>query len=144
MELASILELTTVVLKLSLKLYDFFNALRDAPEEIKEYLATLDLVRKAFCDVQDYMKRYGRSAFYAEDGMSLRVVEEALKDCEIEFSLQLSFVETMDPAKEAPAFIARSRNKAKWVRNKEIIQGLTRKLEKLQGFLNLAVTTSMG
>ena len=142
-EPASILELTSTVLELSRKLYKFFKRFLDAPEEIQEYLAALEAVRHVFLDIQEYVEMYQLSAFFKEDGMRLRVIEPTLKDCELEFKLQLSFVESMQPEK-ASSFIAKSRNQATWVLKKETIEGLTRKLEKLQSLLGLAIATSTG
>ena len=86
---------------------------------------------------------YQMSAFAVEDGMRLRVIEPALKDCELEFSLQLSFVENLRPEQRSSIF-ARSKKQGQWVLNKDTIEGLTKKLEKLQRLLSLAVITSTG
>lgn len=143
MEPCSILELSDTVLKLSLKLYRFFKAVHDAPEEIHEYLSVLESIRCVFQDVKDYAEAYIRSAFFEHDGMRLTVVEAALRDCELEFALQLSYVGDLDPA-TASSFFRSVERKAKWVLRKETLEGLTKKLEKLQGFLSVAVTTSTG
>lgn len=143
MEPASILELTSTVLKLSGKLYNIFKAFRDAPEESREYLTVLESVRRVFQNVQDYAGTYQRSAFFVQDGMRMKVVQSALKDCELEFTFQLSLVESMNPDTGTSLF-TKSKDRAKWVFKKENIEGLTRKLEKLQGLLSLAMTTSAG
>ena len=143
MEPVSILELTTTVLELSWKLYKLFKSIHDAPDEIVEYLAVLEAVRRSFQDVQEYAEIYQRSSYVSEDGLRLKVVEQALKDCELEFALQLSLVESMKPI-SASSFFTKSSHKVKWVLKKETIEGLTRKLEKLQNLLGLAVTTSTG
>lgn len=49
----------------------------------------------------------------------------------------------MDPD-TAVSFCAKTRDQAKWVLKKTTIEGLTRKLEKLQNLLGLAVNTSTG
>ena len=97
MDPGTILELTCSVLELSQKLYKFFKAIHDAPEEIREYLSAFESARRVFVDIQEYVEMYQMSAFAMEDGIRLRVIEPALKDCELEFSLQLSFVESLRP-----------------------------------------------
>ena len=143
MDPVTILELTCSVLALSLKIYKFFRAIHDAPEEIREYLSALETTRRVFMDIQEYVEMHQMSAFALEDGMRLRVIEPALKDCELEFSLQLSFVESLQPEQRSSLF-ARSKKQGQWVLNKDTIEGLTKKLEKLQRLLSLAVTTSTG
>ncbi|MCJ1260626.1 hypothetical protein MMC22_000488 [Lobaria immixta] len=143
MEPCSILELSSTVLKLSLKLYRFFKALHDAPEEVHEYLSVLESIRRVFQDVKDYAVAHLHSAFFEHDGMRLTVVEAALQDCELEFTLQLSNVEELDPATASSFFRAMGRQ-TKRVLRKETLEGLTKKLEKLQGLLSLAVMTSTG
>lgn len=143
MEPCSILELSSTVLKLSLKLYRFFKAVRNAPEEVHEYLGALESIRHVFQDVKEYAKAHLRSAFFEHDAMRLTVVEAALRDCELEFALQLSYVENLDPATASSLFSTTGR-KTKWVLKKETLEGLTKKLEKLQGLLSVAVTTSIG
>lgn len=143
MEPCSILELSSTVLKLSLKLYRFFKALHDAPEEVHEYLSVLESIRRVFQDVKEYAEAHLHSAFFEHDGMRLTVVEAALQDCELEFTLQLSNVEELDPATASSFFRAMGRQ-TKWVLRKETLEGLTKKLEKLQGLLSLAVMTSTG
>lgn len=143
MDPVSIFELTCTVLELSQKLYKFFNAIRDAPEEIRGYLSALEAIRRVFVDIQEYVEMYQLSAFVMEDGVRLRVIELALNDCEQEFALQLSFIEDSRP-ENASSFFAKAKKKVQWVFKKEIIEGLTRKLEKLQSLLSLAVATSTG
>ena len=143
MDPVSILEFTCSVLALSQKLYKFFKAIHDAPEEIREYLSALETVRRVFVDIQEYVEMYQISAFAVEDGMRLRVIEPALKDCELEFSFQLSYVESLQPEQRSSIF-TRSKKQGQWVLNKDTIKGLTKKLEKLQRLLSLAVTTSTG
>ena len=143
MDPVTILELTCSVLALSLKIYKFSKAIHDAPEEIREYLSALETTRRVFMDIQEYMEMHQMSAFALEDGMRLRVIELALKDCELEFSLQLSFIESLQPEQRSSHF-ARSKKQGQWVLKKDTIEGLTKKLEKLQRLLSLAVTTSTG
>ena len=143
MDPITILELTGTVLALSQKLYKFFKAIHDAPEEIRDYLSALETTRRVFVDIQEYVEMYQMSAFAVEDGMRLRVIEPALKDCELEFSLQLSYVESLQPEQRSSLFV-RSKKQGQWVLNKDTIEGLTKKLEKLQRVLSLAVTTSTG
>lgn len=143
MDPGTILELTCSVLALSQKLYRFFKAIHDAPEEIREYLSALETTRRVFVDIQEYVEMYQMSAFAMEDGMRLRVIEPALKDCEQDFSLQLSFVESLQP-EQCSSIFTRSKKQGQWVLNKDTIERLTRKLEKLQRLLSLAVTTSTG
>lgn len=143
MEPFSIYELTSTVLKLSLKLYKFFRAVHDAPEEIQEYLSVLESIRRVFQDVQEYATLHQQSAFALQDGVQLRVVETVLKDCELEFALQLSYIEKIDPS-SISSFFARSEKRIEWVLRKETVEGLTRKLENLQALLAMAVTTSTG
>ena len=143
MDPVSVLELTCSVLALSQKLYKFFKAIHDAPEEIREYLSALETARRVFVDIQEYVEMYQMSAFAVQDGMPLRVIEPALKDCELEFSLQLSFVESLQPEQRS-SFFAKSKKQGQWVLNKDTIERLTKKLEKLQRLLSLAVTTSTG
>ena len=143
MEPCSILELSSTVLKLSLKLYRFFKAIHDAPEEVHEYLSVFESIRVVFQDVKEYAEAHLRSAFFERDGIRLTVVEATLRDCELEFTVQLSYVEDLDPA-TASSFLKGTSRKTKWVLRKETLQGLTKKLEKLQHLLSLAVTTSTG
>src|SRR5271156_2262970 len=135
MEPYSILELSNTVLKLSLKLYGFFKAVHDAPEEVHQYLSVLESIRCVFQDVKEYSEAHLRSAFFEHDGMCLTIVEAALRDCELEFALQRSYVEDLDPATASSFFRATGR-KTKWVLRKETLEGLTKKLEKLQGLLS--------
>ena len=125
MDPVSVLELTCSVLALSQKLYKNFKAIHDAPEEIREYLSALETVRRVFADIQEYVGMYQMSAFAVEDGMRLRIIEPALKDCELEFSLQLSFVESLQPEQRSSLF-AKSKKQGQWVLNKNTIEGLIR------------------
>lgn len=143
MDPVSIFELTCTVLELSQKLYKFFEAIHDAPEEIRGYLTALEAVRRVFVDIQEYVEMYQLSAFAIEDGMRLKVIELALNDCEQEFALQLSLIEDSRP-ENASSFFAKAKRKVQWVFKKEIIEGLAKKLEKLQSLLSLAVATSTG
>ena len=143
MEPFSIYEVTATVLKVSWKLYKFFKAIQDAPEEVKEYLTTLESIRRVFQEVREYAAMHQNSEFRLQDGLQLSVVEPALKDCELEFTLQLSFIESLDPDATS-SFFSRSRKRTEWVLRKETIEGLTRKLEKLQDLLNLALASSSG
>lgn len=143
MEPCSILELSNTVLTLSMKLYRFFKAVHDAPEEVHEYLSVLESIRYVFQDVKEYAEAHIRSAFFEHDGMRLTIVEATLRDCELEFALQLSYVEDLDPATTSSLFRARGR-KTKWVLRKETLEGFTKKLETLQSLLSIAVTTSTG
>ncbi len=143
MEPCSILELSSIVLKLSGKLYQVFKAIGDAPEEVHEYLSVLETLRCVFQDVKEYTDEHWRSPFFGHDGIRLTLVEALLRDCESEFTLQLSYVEELDPA-TAPSVFRSTGRKVKWVLRKETLQGLTKKLEKLQALLMAAVTTSTG
>ena len=143
MEPCSILELSKTVLALSMKLYRFFKAVHNAPAEVHEYLSVLESIRCVFQDVKEYAEAHIRSAFFEHDGMRLTIVEATLRDCELEFALQLSYVEDLDPATAPFMFRARGR-KTKWVLRKETMEGLTKKLGNLQSLLSIAVTTSTG
>ena len=143
MDPISILELTDTVLTLSQKLYKFFKAIHDASQHIREYLSILETVRCVFVDIKEYVEMHQLSPFAMEDGMQLRVIEPTLKDCELEFSLQLSYIENLQP-KESFSVFTKSKKQAQWVLGKETIEGLTKKLEKLQHLLSLAVATSTG
>ena len=143
MDPVTILELTGTVLALSQKIYKFFKAIHDAPEEIRDYLSALETTRHVFIGIQEYVEMHQMSSFAVEDGMRLRVIEPALKDCELEFSLQLSFVESLQPEQGSSIF-ARSQKQGQWVLNKDTIEGSTKKLEKMQQLLSLAVITSTG
>ena len=142
MEPCSILELSNTVLGLSLKLYRFFRAIHEAPGEIREYLGALDNIRCVFQDVKEYAEAHLHSAFFERDGLRLTVVEAVLQDCEREFALQLSYVEEMNPA--TTTLLRATSRRTKWVLRKETLEGLTRKLEKLQGLLSVALMTSTG
>ena len=143
MEPFSICEVTSTVLGLSLKLCTFFRAIKDAPKEIGDYLAVLESIRCVFMDVREYNSTHRQSLFASEDGLQLNFLEPALRDCELEFKLQLSFIESLDANSKA-SFFQRSRRRTEWVLRKTTIEGLTRKLEKVQGLLALAVATSSG
>lgn len=143
MEPCSILELSNTVLKLSWGLYQFFKAIRDAPEEIHGYLGVLENIRRVLQDVKVYAEDHWRSSFFGHDGMRLTLVEALLRDCELEFAIQLSYVEDLDPA-TGPSLFSSTGRKIKWVLKKETLEGLTKKLEKLQSLLIAAVTTSTG
>lgn len=143
MEPCSILELSSTVLKLSGKLYQFFRDIGDAPEEVHEYLGILETTRCVLQDVKEYTEERWHSSFFGHDGIRLTLVEALLRDCEMEFAIQLSCVEELDPA-TAPSFFRSTGRKVKWVLRKQTLKGLTKKLEKLQSLLIAAVTTSTG
>lgn len=130
-------------MKLSWKLYQFLSAIGDAPEEVREYLGILGTIRCVFQDVKEYAEDHWRSSFFGHDGMRLTLVENLLRDCELEFAIQLSYVENLDPA-TASSFFKSMGRKTKWVLKKETLQGLTRKLKTLQKLLIAAMETSNG
>lgn len=143
MDAYSIFEASTTVLTLCNKLFKFFKAVYDAPEEVREYLVVLESIRLVFQDVQDYASMHLKSSFSSEDGLQLLAVQQVLKDSELEFALQPSLVEKLDPS-TAKSFFSKSTRRTEWVLRKETVEELTRKLEKVQSLLILAVSTSTG
>jgi hypothetical protein len=143
MDPASIFSLIVTVSDLSSRLYGFFKALHDAPEEVREYLAVLERIRGLFVDVDVYVQEHQQSSFSTLDGICLTIVEKALKDCELEFSLQLTLVQDLD-IDAASSLFGRAQRRTKWVLKKETINGLTRKLEKSQSLLSESILVSSG
>lgn len=143
MDPVTILELTGTVISLSIKVYDFFKAVHDAPDDIQEYLHVLEQTRGVFQDTQDYCRRYISSSFHTNDGMELSIVQRTLEDCKLEFALQLSFIESLDPS-SVSSFFRKAVRKTKFVLSEEKIEAFTQKLEKAQGLLSVAIATSTG
>jgi hypothetical protein len=141
MEPCSILELSKTVLSLSLTLYNFIKAFRNVPREVQEYLSVLESTRLVFEDVQSYAEAHLHSPFFEDDGIRLTVVGRLLQDCKHEFTAQLSYVESLDPAVKQSIWDSSNRRR-KWVFGKEALQTLTKKLEKLQNLLQSSITTS--
>jgi hypothetical protein len=143
MEACSIYELSATVLKLCEKLYKFFKALRDVPEEINEYLGALESTRVILADTQKYCELHQQSHFRTQDGMKLEVLYVTLKTCEIDFSYQLSLVESVD-LRTASSWFSNLKHRTTWVFSKELIELSTSKLEKAQDRLHLAISASSG
>lgn len=143
MDPVTIFSLIITASELSAKLYRFFKALTDVREEVQEYLVVLDSIRVSFLDVKVYLQEHQQSSFATLDGIHLIILEKALKDCELEFTLQLSLVQSLDVS-SASSVLGRSHRRTKWVLKKETIEGLTRKLEKSQSLLSSAIIISSG
>ena len=143
MEPCSILELSNTVLKVSWKVYKFFKAISDAPEEVYEYLHIPEATRGVIQSLEVYAESHERSLSTRSKGLSVAVVEKVLQDCELEFAMQLSYVEHLDPH-AAPSFFKSTARKTKWVLGKDTLESLTKKLEKTQSLLHIAVTALNG
>lgn len=141
MDPVTIFELTNTVVGLSIKIYDFFKGMHDAPRDIIEYLQALDKTKAVFEEVQDYLQRHISSTFHTHDGLQLDIVQRALEDCRLEFALQLSFIEKLDPA-ACDSFFKMSVRKAKWVLSEEKIEAFTAKLGKVQSLLSVAIAST--
>ena len=136
-------ELSVTVLKLCEKLYKFFRALQNAPEDVKEYLEALESTRLVLSDTQKYCELHQQSPFRTQDGMKLEVLSVTLKTCEIDFSYQLSLVQSLDP-RTASSWFSNLKHRTTWVFSKELIESNTSKLEKAQDRLHLAISASSG
>ena len=124
MEPFSTYELSVTVLKLCDKLYKFFKALQNAPEDVKEYLGAFESTRLALADTQKYCEPHQQSLYRTQDGMKLEVLFVTLKTCAVDFSYQLSLVESLDP-RTASSWFSNLRHRTTWVFSKELIESNT-------------------
>ncbi|KAF9869576.1 hypothetical protein CkaCkLH20_12969 [Colletotrichum karsti] len=143
MDPGTILALSQIVIGLSIKIYDFFKTVHDAPKDILDYLLALEQTRVVFEDTQDYLRRHISSSFHIHDGLKLSIVQRTLEDCKLEFALQLSFIESLDPSTSS-SFFKKAVRKTKFVLSEEKIEAFTQKLQRAQGLLSIAIATTTG
>jgi hypothetical protein len=128
MELCSILELSTTVLKLSTEVYLFFKAVHDAPGEVTEYLLALDGSRKIFVDVQQYAELHQQSAFTKVNRNQLDTLITILEECQLSFGVQVSLIHHYRAGSSESSF-EKLRKRCKWAFGREALQSAVAKLQ---------------
>ncbi|KAI5466128.1 hypothetical protein BGZ63DRAFT_420636 [Mariannaea sp. PMI_226] len=143
MEPCSVLELTSTVIKIAGCVYNFLQAVHNAPEDLCEYIEVLENIRKVFADVEKYVALHEKSHFEHIKRTQLDTITAVLQDCKITFTSQLSSVEDYD-AGDATSKFKRLRKSVEFAFGKGVLKQNTAKLQASQNLLLQAVSTSVG
>ncbi|KAI1266491.1 hypothetical protein F5Y18DRAFT_425733 [Xylariaceae sp. FL1019] len=143
MEPCSILELTTVVLKVVSQIYKLLKTAKNAPRDVRDYLVALENTRKVLVHVEDYILFRERTLFKAVDKLQLEAIQVVLHKCKLTFALQLSIVEGYD-AHDAASTWRQLRKRICFGFGQDVLIKCTAKLQTFQALLNQALTASIG
>lgn len=110
----AIIALADTVFGLSCKLYAFFSAVHDAPEEITSLCSELQQLQMIFPAVKSYASELSISPTILQDGISQPMIACALQACESEFCALWKVVEKFD-LKLSLSTPVRLLNKMAWV-----------------------------
>ncbi|KAL6837653.1 hypothetical protein V8C40DRAFT_230515 [Trichoderma camerunense] len=129
-----ILGAVNTVLGLGSRLYNFFSDVKDAPEEVRQMCAQLQLLQKLLPEI-------GKSASDLAHATHLEFILVCLKGCETEFNTLWLAVEPlrMEPGIIWRDVLNRIAASVKWVVKTEELEKLTKNLETAKETLALAM-----
>ncbi|EHK25331.1 uncharacterized protein TRIVIDRAFT_219103 [Trichoderma virens Gv29-8] len=131
-----ILDTTEVVVGLGSRIYSFFSSIEDAPEEVRQMCAQLQLLQKLFPEIGRSTSDLIQTTIPIPD-----VILACLKACESDFKTMWLAVEPLrtNPGIKWKDALRKAVTSAKWVLKSEEFEKLTRHLETVKQTLALAM-----